>query len=75
MLLKKFIPNPTAIELFKMVIFDAYANDTVEIKEYKVSLAKQLTELNNKLSKACELLLAGDIDGEITKIVIHSRDF
>jgi hypothetical protein len=46
-----------------MVILDEYANDTVGYKEYKISLAKQLTEFNNRLSKARELLLAGDLDG------------
>lgn len=57
-----YILNSRAIELFKMVILDEYANDTVGYKEYKISLAKQLTELNNRLSKARELLLAGDLD-------------
>ena len=62
-LLSDFIPNPGAIELFKLVILDRYANDTIEFKEYKASLAKQLTEINNRQSKARELILTGDIDG------------
>ncbi|WAC40372.1 hypothetical protein [Pedobacter sp. SL55] len=45
-----------------MVILDEYVNDTLENKEYKTYLAKQLTENNNKLTRATELLL-GDIDG------------
>ncbi|WP_184551004.1 recombinase family protein [Mucilaginibacter sp. FT3.2] len=55
--------DPRAIELFKMVILDEYANDTIGYKEYKVSLAKQLTDYNSRVSKARELLLAGDLDG------------
>ncbi|AMR33114.1 hypothetical protein A0256_17675 [Mucilaginibacter sp. PAMC 26640] len=61
-LLDLYTLNPRAIELFKIVILDEYANDTVGYKEYKISLAKQLTEFNNRLSKARELLLAGDLD-------------
>lgn len=55
--------NAKTKELFKMVILDEYANDTLENKEYKAYLAKQLTENNNKLTRARELLLLGDIDG------------
>ncbi|WP_029277765.1 hypothetical protein [Pedobacter borealis] len=42
---------------------DKYASDTVGNKEYKTYLAKQLTGSNNKLTRARELLLLGDIDG------------
>jgi site-specific DNA recombinase len=62
-LLDFYTLNSKTIEFFKMVILDAFANGTVEFKDYKISLAKQLTELSNKLSKARELLLGGDIDG------------
>jgi len=55
--------NVKTAELFKMVILDEYANDTLDNKEYKTYLAKQLTESNNKLTRARELLLLGDIDG------------
>lgn len=55
--------NVKTAELFKMVILDEYANDTLENKEYKIYLAKQITESNNKLNRAKELLLLGDIDG------------
>lgn len=40
-----------------------YANDTIQFKENKASLARQLTEHSNKLAKARELVLTGDIDG------------
>jgi len=60
--LSLYILNPATAELFKMVILDEYSNDTTGCKEYKLSLAKQLTDLNNRSSKARELLLAGDLD-------------
>ena len=60
--------NVKTVELFKMVILDEFASDTVENKDYKTYLAKQLTENNNKLTRARELLLLGDIDGNDYKI-------
>jgi hypothetical protein len=54
--------NAKTAELFKMVILDEYASDTLKNKEYKTYQAKQLTENNNKLTRARELLSLGDID-------------
>ncbi|MEO6523516.1 MAG: recombinase family protein [Mucilaginibacter sp.] len=62
-LLDIFTLNPKTAELFKLVILDAYANDTASYKEYKMSLAKEITELSLRISKARELLLTGDLDG------------
>jgi len=61
--LKLLVPNHKATELFRMVILDTYASDTAENKERKAALAKELTEESNKLARARELLLMGDIDG------------
>ena len=52
-----------AATLFKRVILDEYAMDSLENKEYKVHLVKKMTEANNKVTKARELLLLGDITG------------
>ncbi len=61
--MEDFTIAPAVAELFKMVILDVYANDTIQFKENKASLARQLTEHSNKLAKARELVLTGDIDG------------
>lgn len=61
--LKLLVPNHKITELFRMVILDTYATDTAENKERKTVLAKELTEESNKLVRARELLLMGDIDG------------
>lgn len=49
-------------ELFKEVIIE-FANDTAGSKDYKQALVKELTGYNNRLSRARELLLLGDLDG------------
>ena len=41
---------------------DEFSNDSDYNKEYKAQLIKQLTEANNKLSRARELLLIGDLE-------------
>ncbi|WP_442591350.1 hypothetical protein ACSBL2_08980 [Pedobacter sp. AW31-3R] len=61
--MKEYTLNTKTAELFKMVILDEHASDTLENKEYKSSLAKQLSENHAKLSRARELLLAGDLEG------------
>lgn len=61
-LLKEFSLNAKTAELFKLVILDEFSNDSDNNKEYKAQLAKQLTESNNKLTRARELLLVGDLE-------------
>lgn len=60
--LKDFSLNSKTAELFKLVILDEFSNDSDYNKEYRAQLVKQLTEANNKLSRARELLLFGDLE-------------
>jgi site-specific DNA recombinase len=52
-----------AAELFKRTILDAYSNCTQQVRDSRKQYIDQITLLNNKLTKARELLLNGDIDG------------
>jgi len=61
--LKDYVLNPCAAELFKQVIVDAYSDSTQNGREARKQYIDQITLLNNKLTKARELLLNGDIDG------------
>jgi site-specific DNA recombinase len=61
--LREFSLNPKSAELFKMVILDVYENSYSNIREQRRQLVDQVTVLNNKITKARELLLEGDIDG------------
>lgn len=56
-------------ELFKEVILDEFSNNSANNREYKAQLAKQLTEANNKLTRARELLLIGDIAPDDYKLI------
>lgn len=61
--------NPGAEELFKRVIVDAYSSCTQSVRESRTQFINEITEQNNRITKARELLLKGDIDGADYKIV------
>lgn len=60
--LRNFVINPAAIELFKMVIRQVYKNRTKNEFNNKSLILKDIGKHNEKLSKARNLLLEGDID-------------
>jgi len=51
-------------ELFKYVIIDTYSNDTGEYQANKNEFLKRIASFKERLNKARELLLNGDIDGK-----------
>ena len=67
--LKKFVPHPAATSLYKTLIREAYEEMGSSQKENKKALILQVSELNNRITKARELLLAGDIDGSDYKTI------
>ena len=67
--LKDYSLDQKTAELFKLVILDEFSNDSDNNQEYKAQLAKQLTESNNKLTRARELLLVGDLEGDDYKTI------
>ena len=60
--LSEYNLNEKAAGIFKVVILDVYSNSSQHRREAKKKHIAQITELNNKLTKARELLLADDID-------------
>ena len=57
------------IELYKLAINERYRAQTKVQSDDKAEILTQIKELNNKLAKARELLLSGDIDGADYRII------
>src|SRR6202012_5285415 len=60
--LKDFMLNPNTAELFRAVIMDVFENDSSGSRNVKRQYIDQITSLNNKITKARELLLEGDLE-------------
>jgi site-specific DNA recombinase len=60
--LKRFIPKPGMSELYREVISDLYKDDKRFEQEERKQLIVQITENNNRITKARELLLNEAID-------------
>ncbi|MDB5114923.1 MAG: site-specific recombinase [Mucilaginibacter sp.] len=60
--LKEFELNPQTAELFKLVVLDVFENDSLSSRNIKRQYIDQITSLNNKITKARELLLEGDLE-------------
>ena len=67
--LKKYSPHPAALALYKKVILESYELQAKEQKDGKKGMIREVDQLNNRIIKARELLLAGDIDANDFKIV------
>lgn len=72
--LKRYILNPTAAELFKSVILDAYQNVTKSERLFRKQYIDQITTLTNKTTRARELLLNGDIDSADYREIKNESD-
>ncbi|MEH6306839.1 recombinase family protein [Olivibacter sp. CPCC 100613] len=62
--LTEYTLNENMAELFKYVIVDAYSNDTGEYRTSKNEYLKSIATFKERLNKARELLLNGDIDSK-----------
>lgn len=67
--LKDYVLDMRAAILFKKVILDAYSNSRQTGRDARRQYIDQITIHNNKLTKARELLLNGDIDGADYKAI------
>ena len=67
--LAEFVLNPAAVRLFKQVIIDEYTSNDTVIKQDRKQLINQISQLDNRIVKARELLLDGDIDAGDFKII------
>jgi site-specific DNA recombinase len=60
--LKEYKLNPNAATLFKQVIMDVYKNEHLMTSSSRKQYIDRITGLNNKITKARELLLNDDIE-------------
>jgi len=60
--LRKFVPTAEAIGVISKVVSEAFKDKTKALQDDKRQVLQQLTEQQNRLTKARELLLSGDID-------------
>jgi site-specific DNA recombinase len=68
-LLQRWMINPAAVELFRMVICSVYKSRTKSEFSAKAQVLNDLTKQNEKLSKARRLLLDEEIDSADYKII------
>lgn len=61
--LQNYVLIQESVEHFKTSILDSFISLTGSDKDSKTSYIKQIIEQNNRITKARELLLVGDIDG------------
>ncbi len=62
--LRKLKPKPGRVEVFREVVKGLYSSETDHLRVDRRNLLDRINKETNRLSKARELLLKGDIDGE-----------
>lgn len=67
--LQNYVLRKESVEHFKTAILDSSISLTRSDKESKTAHIKQVTDQNNRITKARELLLSGDIDGSDYKTI------
>lgn len=65
----KYVPEPEILEIFKMVVRDVNADQNKYLTAEKKAILSKIDALNNKLSKARELLLTTSIDPSDYKVM------
>ena len=72
--LKEFVLNKEAAALFKAVIMDVYKNEHLTTSSSRKQYIDRITALNNKVTKARELLLNDDIEAADFRAVKMEAD-
>ena len=73
--LKKFKPHPGVVHLYKLIIGSAYKKQSAQQQNGSKQLVNEIRKLNDRLSKARELLLEGDIDaGDYRAIKVECEE-
>ncbi len=67
--LQKYVLRQESTDFFKTAIIDSFLQATQDEREGKTKYITEITELNNRITKGRELLLAGDIDGADYKTI------
>jgi DNA invertase Pin-like site-specific DNA recombinase len=60
--LRKFVPHPAAIELYKQVIKDSFETSQKDGRKERKDLLEQMKQVKDRTTRAMELLLANHID-------------
>jgi len=74
-IIKQFIIRQDYTEMFKEVIFDVYKSQNTKQLVSRSELLKEINSLNDRISKARELLLSGDIDGTDYKTIKSENEY
>ncbi len=67
--LREFVPKPGMAELYKEVILDLYNGGNDYFRNERRKFIALITENNNRITKARELLLSDDISGDDYKAI------
>lgn len=62
--LRKFVPHPAAVELYKQVIKDTYESNVKDGRKERRDILQQMTQVKDRAAKARDLLLASHIDAQ-----------
>jgi hypothetical protein len=60
--LRKFVPHPAAVELYKQVINDSFETSQKDGRKERKDLLEHMTQVKDRTARAMELLLANHID-------------
>ncbi len=60
--LKKFKPHPSIVDLYKVIIGNAYKKQSAQQQNGSKQLVDEMNKINERLNKARQLLLSEDID-------------
>ncbi|WPU97881.1 recombinase family protein [Mucilaginibacter sp. cycad4] len=72
--LRQYVLNSESKDFFKAAIMDAYIDATKNETAGKTDCILEITALNNRITKARELLLMGDIDSADYKIIKNESE-
>ena len=60
--LKKYVPHPGVQDLYKIILNDLYNRKSKQVENGSKQIAEQIEKVNQRLSKARELLLSDGLD-------------
>lgn len=67
--IKKYVPHPAIIELYKTVIRDVSQNQSYHLNNKRRLFLNQIEEQNTRISKSRDLLLSGSIEPSDYKLI------
>jgi site-specific DNA recombinase len=67
--LKKFIPHPGVVDLYKLIISNTYKKQSSQQQNGSKQIVVDMNKLNERIGKARDMLLAGDLDPADYRII------